>query len=402
MNNILKKWSEILEAESAPKFKSNKIKMATAIMLENQANWLQKNGMPSIHEAISDPATAQYSGALTPNGNAYADNGFFHKMAIPMVRRTFPELLAHELVGVQPLTGPVGLAFAMRFVADGTYDGVAATQEIGYNTIDSAYSGSYVTSAGEALGSNASGDKGLGFGTGAEIPELSMTLEKAQVEAKTRKLRSRWSVEVAQDLQNMHGLNLEDEMTDALSYEITAEIDRELIARIRTLAPNTTYDYDTDFDGRWESEKYRNLYNAVVRKANQIAINTRRGPGNWVVANPTVCAALETLPSFAIHPVMGDVNTAIYGVAKIGSLDGRLTLYRDTFYNTDTALIGYKGINEYDTGVVYLPYIQLMMSKTLDPSSFQPGMGLLTRYAIHDHIFGASNYYQNLTFTSLP
>jgi hypothetical protein len=121
-----------------------------------------------------------------------------------------------------------------------------------------------------------------------------------------------------------------------------------------------------------------------------------------VVANPTVCAALETLPSFAIHPVMGDVNTAIYGVAKIGSLDGRLTLYRDTFYNTDTALIGYKGINEYDTGVVYLPYIQLMMSKTLDPSSFQPGMGLLTRYAIHDHIFGASNYYQNLTFTSLP
>jgi hypothetical protein len=206
--------------------------------------------MPSIHEAISDPATAQYSGALTPNGNAYADNGFFHKMAIPMVRRTFPELLAHELVGVQPLTGPVGLAFAMRFVADGTYDGVAATQEIGYNTIDSAYSGSYVTSAGEALGSNASGDKGLGFGTGAEIPELSMTLEKAQVEAKTRKLRSRWSVEVAQDLQNMHGLNLEDEMTDALSYEITAEIDRELIARIRTLAPNTTYDYDTDFDGR--------------------------------------------------------------------------------------------------------------------------------------------------------
>lgn len=402
MNNILKKWSEILEAESAPKFKSNKIKMATAIMLENQANWLQKNGMPSIHEAISDPATAQYSGALTPNGNAYADNGFFHKMAIPMVRRTFPELLAHELVGVQPLTGPVGLAFAMRFVADGTYDGVAATQEIGYNTIDSAYSGSYVTSAGEALGSNATGDKGLGFGTGAEIPELSMTLEKAQVEAKTRKLRSRWSVEVAQDLQNMHGLNLEDEMTDALSYEITAEIDRELIARIRTLAPNTTYDYDTDFDGRWESEKYRNLYNAVVRKANQIAINTRRGPGNWVVANPTVCAALETLPSFAIHPVMGDVNTAIYGVAKIGSLDGRLTLYRDTFYNTDTALIGYKGINEYDTGVVYLPYIQLMMSKTLDPSSFQPGMGLLTRYAIHDHIFGASNYYQNLTFTSLP
>ena len=399
---ILKKWNVILESEDAPKFKSAKVKTATALMLENQAKWLEKNGMPGINEAISDPATAQYSGTLTPNGNDYSTNGFFNKMAIPMVRRTFPELIAHDLVGVQPLNGPVGLAFAMRFVADGTYDGVAATQEVGYNTIDSSYSGSYTTSAGEALGSNASGDVGLGFGSGTAIPELSMTLEKTQVEAKTRKLRSRWSIEVAQDLENMHGLNLESEMMDALSYEITAEIDRELIAKIRAVAPTTAYDYDSDFDGRWESEKYRNLYNAIIRKSNTIAINTRRGPGNWVVSNPTVCAALETLPSFAIHPVSGDVNTAIYGVAKVGTLDGRMTLYRDTFYATDSALVGYKGINEYDTGVVYLPYIQLMMSKTTDYGSFQPGMGLLSRYAIHDHMFGSSNYYQELTFTNLP
>lgn len=402
MDDILKKWSAILEAETAPKFKTDKIKRATAIMLENQAGYMEQNGMPGLNEAIADPATAQYSGALTPNGNAYSGDGFFHKMAIPMVRRTFPELIAHEIVGVQPLTGPVGLAFAMRFVADGTYDSVAATQEVGFNTIDSDYSGSYVTSAGEALGSNSSGDVGLGFGDGTAIPELSMTLEKAQIEAKTRKLRSRWSVEVAQDLQNMHGLNLEDEMTDALSYEITAETDRELIARIRATAATTTLDYDSDFDGRWESEKYKNLYNAVVRKSNEIAITTRRGPGNWVVANTTVCAALETLPSFAIHPVMGDVNTAIYGVAKVGSLDGRMMLYRDTFYSSDDALIGYKGINEYDTGVVYLPYVQLMQSKQVDYGSFQPGMGLLSRYAIHDHIFGASNYYRNLSFTNMP
>lgn len=401
MEEILKKWQLILESENAPKIKNDKIKKATALMLENQYNWLRKSGY-RVDEAISDPATSQYSGSLTPDGNAYADSGFFHKVAIPMVRRTFPELVAHEIVGVQPLNGPVGLAFAMRFVADGTYSGGSATTEIGYNTIDSTYTGSYTTSAGEALGSNTTGDNGLGFGDGTAIPEISMTLEKDQVEAKTRKLRSRWSVEVAQDIENMHGLNLEEEMTDALSYEITAEIDRELIARIRTLAPNTTYDYSSDFDGRWESEKYRNLYNAVVRHANTIAINTRRGPGNWVVANPTVCAALESLPSFAIHPIMGDVNTAIYGVAKVGSLDGRMTLYRDTFYSTDSALIGYKGVNEYDTGVVYLPYVQLMMSRVTDYASFQPGMGLLSRYAIHDHIFGAANYYQELVFTSMP
>ena len=402
MDDILKKWETILENENAPKFKNDKIKRSTAVMLENQFKHIEKNGGKRfLSEAISDPGTASYSGSLTPDGNAYSDSGFFHKMAIPMVRRTFPELIAHEIVGVQPLNGPVGLAFAMRFVADGTYDG-SSPNEIGYNTIDTTYSGTYETSAGEALGSNETGDVGLGFGDGSAIPELSMTLEKDQVEAKTRKLRSRWSVEVAQDIESMHGLNLEEEMTDALSYEITAEIDRELMAQIRSVAPSTSYDYDSDFDGRWESEKYRNLYNAVIRKANTIAVNTRRGPGNWVVANPTVCAALETLPSFAVHPIMGDVNTAIYGVAKIGSLDGRMTLYRDTFYNTDSALVGFKGINEYDSGVIYLPFVQLMQSRATDYGSFQPATGLMSRYAIHTHIFGASNYYQELQFSNMP
>ena len=384
-----------MESESAPKFKNDKVKRSTALMLENQFNWLSKNGFRM------DESTAGAADSLTPDGTSYSANGFFNKVAIPMVRRTFPELIAHEIVGVQPLNGPVGLAFAMRFVADQTYDGAAGT-EIGYNSIDSSYSGSYVTSAGEQLGSNSTGDVGLGIGDGSNIKEMSMTLEKDQVEAKTRKLRSRWSLEVAQDIENMHGLNLEEEMMDALSYEITAEIDRELITNIRSVAPTTSYDYDSDFDGRWESEKYRNLYNAVVRKANNIAIKTRRGPGNWCVANPTVCAALETLPSFAVHPVQADVNTAIYGVSKIGSLDGRMTLYRDTFYDSDQALVGFKGVNEYDTGVVYLPYVQLMLSKTTDFGSFQPAMGLMSRYSIHTSIFNAGNYYEALNFSSMP
>lgn len=385
-----------MESESAPKFKTDKVKRSTALMLENQFNWLQKQGYRM------DEATAAHSDSLTPTGTAYGDSGYFHKIAIPMVRRTFPELIAHEIVGVQPLNSPVGLAFAMRFVADQEYDGTPGT-EIGHNTIDSDYSGTYVTSAGEALGSQSSDPElGLGIGSGDQIKELSMTLEKDQVEAKTRKLRSRWSIEVAQDIQNMHGLDLESEMTDALSYEITAEIDRELIAEIRSVAPSTTYDYDSDFDGRWESEKYRNLYNAIIRKANNIAIKTRRGPANWAVANPTACAALETLPSFATHPVQADVNTAIYGVAKIGSLDGRMTLYRDTFYDTDSVLLGFKGVNEYDTGVVYLPYVQLMLSKTTDFGSFQPAIGLMSRYAIHKAIFGSSNFYEEVKLTNMP
>lgn len=234
-----------------------------------------------LNEAISDPGTSSYSGSLTPDGNAYSDSGFFHKVAIPMVRRTFPELIAHEIVGVQPLNGPVGLAFAMRFIADQSYSGNVGT-EIGHNTIDSTYTGTYETSAGEALGSSSTStpEAGLGIGDGTQINEVSMTLEKDQVEAKTRKLRSRWSMEVAQDVDNMHGLNLEEEMMDVMSYEITAEIDRELIAQIRSVAGTDTWDYDSDTDGRWESEKYRQLYNLTIRKANTIAVNTRRGPGN--------------------------------------------------------------------------------------------------------------------------
>jgi hypothetical protein len=389
-----------LEAENAPKITNKKVKRATAIMLENQVRYLkQTNGLT---EAELNEASTQYSGTLTPNGKDYASNGFFNQVAIPMVRRTFPELIAHEICGVQPMTQPVGLAFAMRFIADGTYSG-ATGREIGFNTIDSTYSGSMVTSAGEALGSNTSDQNyGLGIGNGTSIKEVSMTLEKSQIEAKTRKLRSRWSLEVAQDVENMHGLNLEEEMMDVLSYEITAEIDREIINEMRTIAASGSKSYASDFDGRWESEKYRNLYNVLVRESNTIAVNTRRGPGNFVVANPTICAAFESLSSFAIHPINTDTNTAIFGVSRVGSLDGRMTLYRDTFQSEDKFLTGYKGPSEYDTGIVYMPYVQLMLSKTVDYSSFNPAIGLLSRYGVHSSLWGASNYYRQMLINDMP
>jgi hypothetical protein len=231
-----------------------------------------------------------------------------------------------------------------------------------------------------------------------------MTVEKAQVEAKTRKLRSRWSLEVAQDLKAMHGLDLEEEMMDILAYEITAEIDRELVHNIDNIATASTWDFNNpaDADGRWEIEKYRNLYNKLIRLSNQIAINTRRGSGNWSVCSPVVCAAFETLSSFTVAPVNADVNTAVSGVARIGSLDGRMTVYRDTFQVTNQFIVGYKGPSEYDTGIIYLPYIQLLVSRATFEDSFNPAIGLMSRYAIHSHIFGAANYYQKCTISNLP
>ena len=394
---ILNDWKEILD--EGEKITNPRVRKATAVMLENQSKYLSE-------------ANSYNSGSLDPNGGGYSTNGEFQKIAIPMVRRTFPELIAHDIVGVQPLTTPVGLAFALRFRADQSYDGSVGT-EVGYNSLDANYSGSMATSAAEALGSKTVADVngfpgtsgGLGIGTGKGIKELSMTIEKAQVEARSRKLRSRWSIEVAQDIKAMHGLDLEEEMMDVLSYEITAEIDRELINKIRTVAATNARSGSWDYngaDGRWEAEKYRNLYNLIVRKANQIAIDTRRGPGNFIVASPSLCAALETTNSFSIAPVDNDINTAVTGVSRVGSLDGRMSVYRDTFASSDDLIIGYKGPSAYDSGVIYLPYIQLMSAKSTFEDSFNSSVGLMSRYAILDNLFGSKNYYIRITGTNLP
>lgn len=398
LNKLVKDWGEILN--EGKKIKSQKVLKATALMLENEQNYLKESGNYSVIGRQLDAG--------------YAGSGDFHQIAIPMVRRTFPELLAHEIVGVQPMTGPVGLAFALRFRAGQTYGG-SENVELGYNAIDPDYtgnnlpSGAMATSAGEGLGSDTIpaniGGTGLGIANTGAIREVNMTVEKAQVEAKTRKLRSRWSLEVAQDLKAMHGLDLEEEMLDILAYEITAEIDRELVNRINGIAQQSTWDYD-DLeglaDGRWMSEKYRTLYNHILRMSNKIAIRTRRGAGNFLIASPYVCAALETLSSFVIHPVDNDLNTNVAGIAKMGSLDGRITVYRDTFATGDYCTVGYKGPSEYDSGIIYLPYIQLMVSKTVFEQSFHPTVGLMSRYAIHDHIFGANLYYQKIIVANLP
>lgn len=405
IKELVKKWDDILK--EGREIRNPRVRKSTARMLENEVTYLKETG----------------NWSEVGRGSPYAISGDFHQIAVPMVRRTFPELIAHDVVGVQPMVGPVGLAFALRFRASGTYDSTT-DKELGYNYMDTSYSGStglayetgmtydstgsaMNTSAGELRGSGTitgSYEAGLGVGSGTAIKEVNMTVEKAQVTAGTRKLRSRWSLEVAQDLKAMHGLDLEEEMLDILAYEITAEIDREIVNTINAVAVSSAWDYDSpmDADGRWQSEKFRTLYNMIVRKANRIAILTRRGAGNFVIASPYACAALETLSSFVIHPTDGDMNTLVAGVSRMGSLDGRLTVFRDTFAATDYVTVGYKGPSEYDAGIIYLPYVQLMVSKTVYEQSFHPTVGLLSRYAIHQHIFGANLYYQKIGLYNLP
>jgi len=419
LQHIMEKWEPILSPEGNCNIKDIRVKRATAIMLENEFGYLKEANL------VNEANYTQYS--LNRDGG-YATSGDFHKIAIPMVRRTFPNLIAHEITGVQPLTGPVGIAFALRFKAQQTYNAPAIggnhvpSNELGYNNIDPKYSGSYPTSAGEALGSMLDPDletkptmnKGLGIGDGTTANEVSFTIEKKQVEAVTRKLRSRWSLEVAQDIKAMHGLDLEEEMMDILAYEITAEIDREIVNEIRAAANKNIYSNVTGqlgaldwtntkhFDGRWEHEKYRNVYNLAVRKANRIAIDTRRGPGNFIVCNPTLAAAFEGTASFIIAPVNTDVDTSVNGVSYIGTMDGRMKVYLDTFCSTDEFLVGYKGPGAYDSGIIYLPYVQLQMAKATFEDSFQPAIGLMSRYAIMSHLFGAENYYSRVVIQNMP
>ena len=206
---LITKWEKILNEGN--KIENPKIMAATALMLENEFNYLHGN----LSESGSN-----IEGTFN-RGGSYSTNGDFYNIAVPMVRRTFPELVAHDLVGVQPMNAPVGLAFGLRFRAGQSYNGVSHGQEIGYNTMDSTYTQSGSVSAAEALGSRAGSgvgnDRGIGIGAGTHINEVTMTLEKTQVTAETRKLRARWSLEVAQDLQAMHGLVMEEEMIDRKS-----------------------------------------------------------------------------------------------------------------------------------------------------------------------------------------
>ena len=255
------------------------------------------------------------------------------------------------------------------------------------------------------------------------IPQVEVKFEKTAVEAGTRRLGARWSVELEQDLKNMNGIDIDAEITNAMSYEIQAEIDREMLMRMIQAAlgagygPGYTIWQPASADGRWLVERNRDFYQRLIIEANRIAVRNRRGSANFVVCTPRVAAILEMLPEFQWVPVQGDVNTQPVGIAKIGSVGGRFNVYRDTrtevqngevysganarTYSNNSAtgtsieyaLLGYKGPEFYDTGIIYCPYIPVMVQRTIGPNDFAPRVGLLTRYGVVDNIFGANLYY---------
>ena len=383
-----------------------------------------------------------------------------------MIRRTFPELISNEIVGVQPMSGPVGLAFALRYSynsealsngVDGNfavgenpapadsgpgaatgYDGAltpgSTENELGYQMLDTRFTGSSSAKlsgldAVDATWDFAEQDSGVAqilenFEITGNIPQVEVKFEKTAVEAGTRRLGARWSVELEQDLKNMNGIDVDAEITNAMSYEIQAEIDREMLMRMIQSALNAgKAGYSTwtpqSADGRWLVERNRDFYQRLIIEANRIAVRNRRGAANFIVGTPKVCAILEMLPEFQWVPVQGDVSTQPVGIAKVGSLGGRFNVYRDTrteVQNTNAypnsgytaaqdgieyALLGYKGPEFYDTGIIYCPYIPVMVQRTIGPNDFAPRVGLLTRYGVVDNIFGANLYYHVILVSGL-
>ena len=483
---LLEKWNPVLNysSDNVRPIEDDHTRLNTAILLENQENWCLREannasggtGAGGYGTAGAGVFGGEAGGAgsygnqfPSQNDSSYASgDARLPKILIPMIRRTFPELITNEIVGVQPMSGPVGLAFALRYKYEGTslgygnntgVDGSLTTQygapalsadsgaELGYQYLDSRFTGT--SAANNALSGLGTGslfpmmaqDQGVAqllnaFELNSNIPQIVVSFEKTAVEAGTRRLAARWSVELEQDLKNMNGIDIDTELTNAMSYELQAEIDREMIIRMIQTAlnagPGTGYSVwnPASADGRWLVERNRDFYQRLIVEANRIAVRNRRGSANFIVGTPKVCAILEMLPEFQWVPVQGNVNTQPVGVAKVGSLAGRFNVYRDTRTEAqfeanaggnfggkggfpasagttsrtsrlDYALLGYKGPEFYDTGIIYCPYIPVMVQRTIGPNDFSPRVGLLTRYGVVDNIFGANLYYHVIVLQGL-
>ena len=434
---VLEKWTPVLEAEGLAKISSEQIKLSTALVLENTQREFDKINESYGNQAIGMGAQAgSYSTGL-PNGAGQLGSTFDYgsndarmpTIVIPTARRIFPELIAHNTVGVQPMYGPVGFAFAFRarYGADGKgSSGAAQGTELGYNLIDSAFTGAsgnagtgtywqaFAGTGAGPLGTNTYNQDGQGatltqsewWNIGEDMPMAKFSMEKAIVEAKSRKLAAHWSLELAEDMMNMHGVDVDAEMVNIISYEIQAEIDRQLLTEMvkAAITQGTVSTWSpVSADGRNQLERIGTFYTQLLQKSNEIAITSRRGPATFAFASPNVCAILERLQDFVLDKGgNSSLDTNTVGISKVGTLrNGSITLYRDTFAAGNYCLLGYKGPTPYDAGIIYTPYIPVQLLRALGQENFTPRIGVRTRYGILSNLFGAGNYYHFIAVNGL-
>jgi hypothetical protein len=415
--DIQNKWAPVLDCDSVGSIKDTHRRSVTALVLENTEKALREDAAHGNYQTLTEanPAATNIMGASssTPSDGAV---DIFDPVLISLVRRAMPNLVAYDICGVQPMTGPTGLIFAMR----SRYSNQAGDETF-YNEVNTAFSSvvsgantfgqKHVENSGIPGASNTSPltavntyNTGSGMSTAqaetlgtdgnTAFPEMAFSIEKLTVTAKTRALKAEYTMELAQDLKAIHGLDAETELSNILSSEILAEINREVIRTINITAEtgadlNTTtsgvFDLDTDSNGRWSVEKFKGLMFQLEREANRIARETRRGKGNMVLCSSDVASALQMAGVLDYAPALNSNNLEVddTGNTFAGVLNGRLKVYIDPYaVGGNYMTVGYKGSSAFDAGLFYCPYVPLQMVRAVDPLSFQPKVGFKTRYGM--------------------
>jgi len=411
-DKLMEKWAPVLNEESAGVIQDHHRKAVTAAILENQEVALREEGM-----LMETSDTTTVTSGTTANWNP---------VLIALVRRAMPNLMAYDICGVQPMSGPTGLIFAMKSRYQTTKSGSSANSEALFDEANINYSGDSGTTAMETdpsgMGSALDGDgdssisdslgdplanldlyttaeaEALGQSGGEQFAEMGFTIEKATVTAKSRALKAEYTLELAQDLKAIHGLDAETELANILSTEIMAEINREVVRTINSQAKlgagttntaiNGIFNVQSDADGRWSVEKFKGLIVQMEREANTIAKETRRGKGNFAIMSSDVASALAASGMLDYSPAMStNLNVDDTGNTFAGTLNGRMRCYIDPYATTDYVNIGYKGTNPYDAGLFYCPYVPLTMVRAVGENTFQPKIGFKTRYGMVSNPF---------------
>jgi len=438
--DLQKKWAPVLEHSDLPKISDPYKRAVTALVLENQVQAMAKeSGM--LNEAA--PTNSAGTGGFGSGALATGAVAGFDPILISLVRRSLPNLIAYDICGVQPMTGPTGMIFAMRSIY-GTNTQPSGTNEAFYNEANTNFSAAGASLAQQTFAmKSATSDRPYGVfdantstglttasGEGDALQEMGFSIEKVTVTARTRQLKAEYSMELAQDLKAVHGLDAETELSNILSSEILAEINREVLRTIYTVAKVGckvgtttvgTFDLDTDSNGRWMVEKVKGLAFQLEREANTIAKTTRRGKGNVMICSSDVASALAMAGILDYQSALqGQVNLTVddTGNTFAGTLFGRIKVYIDPYFGANStsefAVMGFKGSNAYDAGLFYCPYVPLQMVRAVDTTTFQPKIGFKTRYGLVANPFaegasqgqgalnvGANLYYRAFKITNI-
>ena len=400
---LVEKWGPVLEHESFSPIADNHKRSVTATILENTEKALMESGDLSANMSSllnETHANDAGTGGFGAGSTAAGPTAGYDPVLISLVRRAMPNLMAYDIAGVQPMTGPTGLIFAMR-----SRQTSQAGTEAFYNEATTSFSGAGAqagSTGGAGTGNTSLFDTGTGMDTATaeslgdggsnDFAEMAFSIEKVSVTAKSRALKAEYTTELAQDLKAVHGLDAETELANILQSEILVEINRELVRTIyNTAEAGATgtatagiFDLDVDANGRWSVEKFKGLMFQIEQEANAIAKGTRRGKGNMVICSSAVASALQMAGVLDYTPALNGNSLQVddTGNTFAGVLNGRYRVYIDPYAGSNYLVVGYKGSSAFDAGLFYCPYVPLQMVRAVGENSFQPKIGFKTRYGM--------------------